>query len=551
MMMVTVTDSIAELRSAVNQAARSLRDGEATSPEPSLDRPPKPELGDYSSNAAMLLAAPLGEAPRDVAARLRAELERDLGTSGSVDRIEVAGPGFVNLFLSDAWYRRAMARLGEAGESLGPAPTSSPKRILVEFVSANPTGPLHVGGGRHAAYGDSLVRLLEAVGHDAEREYYVNDAGGQIERFAASLAALVAGADPPEDGYEGPHVERLAEQLRSEGVDPSDTDALGRRAIELTLAEVRQTLERFGVSFDTWFSERDLYASGEVEAALAQLEEQGHSYRSEEALWLRSTDFGDDKDRVLIRADGEPTYLAADVAYHWDKLQRGFEHLINVLGADHHGYAPRQRAAVAALGGDPGVLETLIMRLVHLVEGSERAQMSKRSGEFVTLDELVDEIGVDATRWFMLWRSHDTTVDLDVELARRESSDNPVYYVQYAHARIASILRKAEAEGAAAPDAAADLVPDVSLDPAEKALIKRLLEFPDEVREAATRRAPHRICTYSTAVAADFHAFYRDCQVVGAEGEGVEQARLALCLLTMRTIARSLGLLGISAPERM
>jgi arginyl-tRNA synthetase len=550
-MRVTVTDSIAELRSAVSTAARALRDGDPPGPEPSLDRPPKPELGDYSSNAAMLLAAPLGEAPRDVAARLRDELERELAVSGSVDRVEVAGPGFVNLFLSDAWYRRAVERLGEAGEALGPVPVADPKRILVEFVSANPTGPLHVGGGRHAAYGDSLVRLLEAVGHGVEREYYVNDGGGQVARFAASLAAQIEGTEPPEDGYAGPHVERLAARLTEEGIDPGDPEVLGRRAVELTLEEVKETLERFGVSFDTWFSERDLYASGEVEAALAQLEAQGHSYRSNDALWMRSTDFGDDKDRVLIRADGEPTYLAADVAYHWDKLERGFDLLIDVLGADHHGYAPRLKAVVAALGADPDVLEPLMMRLVHLVEGGERAQMSKRSGEFVTLDELVDEIGVDATRWFMLWRSHDTTVDLDVELARRESSDNPVYYVQYAHARIASILRKAEDEGAAAPDASADAVPEVPLEPAEKALIKRLLEFPDEIREAATRRAPHRICTYSTAVAADFHAFYRDCQVVGAEGEGVERARLALCLLTMRTIAGSLGLLGISAPERM
>jgi arginyl-tRNA synthetase len=550
-MRVTVTDSIAELRSAVTQAARALRKGEATSPEPSLDRPPKPELGDYSSNAAMLLAAPLGEAPRDVAARLRQELERDLAASGSVDRVEVAGPGFVNLFLSDAWYRRALARLGETGETLGPAPTADPKRILVEFVSANPTGPLHVGGGRHAAYGDSLVRLLEAVGHRVEREYYVNDGGGQVTRFAASLAAQIEGVDPPEDGYTGPYIEKLSGRLEKDGIDPGDREMLGRRAVELTLEEVKQTLDRFGVAFDTWFSERDLYASGEVEAALAQLEKEGHSYRSNDALWLRSTDFGDDKDRVLIRADGEPTYLAADVAYHWDKLERGFDLLIDVLGADHHGYAPRLKAVIAALGADPDVLEPLMMSLVHLVEGGERAQMSKRSGEFVTLDELVDEIGVDATRWFMLWRSHDTTVDLDVELARRESSDNPVYYVQYAHARIASILRKAEDEGAAAPDPSPDAGPEVPLEPAEKALIKRLLEFPDEIREAAERRAPHRICTYSTAVAADFHAFYRDCQVVGAEGTGVEQARLALCLMTMRTIAGSLGLLGISAPERM
>jgi arginyl-tRNA synthetase len=544
---VTGTDSIAELGAAVERAARSLRDGEPTGPEPTLDRPPKPELGDYSSNAAMLLAAPLGEAPRDVATRLCAELERELGAEGSLERVEVAGPGFVNLFLADAWYRRAMARLGAVGGSLGPAPTATPERVLVEFVSANPTGPLHVGGGRHAAYGDALVRLLEAVGHEVEREFYVNDAGGQVQRFAASIAARMNGEEPPEDGYEGDYVAELAERLRGEGVDPADSDALGRRGVELILESVRATLDRFGVRFDNWCSERELYERGDVEATLALLEQRGHTYRSDGALWLRSTDFGDDKDRVLVRDGGEPTYLAADVAYHRDKLARGFERLINVLGADHHGYAPRLRAALAALGVDPDRFEALIMRLVHIVESGERAQMSKRSGDFVSLDELIDDIGADATRWFMLWRSHDTTVDLDLELARRESSDNPVYYVQYAHARIASILRKAggEAGEAGAP------TPGTALEAAERDLVKRLLEFPDEVREAAARRAPHRICAYSTAVAADFHAFYRDCQVVGAEGEGVERSRLGLCLLAKRTIAEALGLLGIAAPERM
>ena len=546
------TDSIAELRSAVNKATRALRDGEPSGPEPSLDRPPKPELGDYSSNAAMLLAAPLGENPRDVAGRLGAELERRLGgASGSVERIEVAGPGFVNLFLADSWYRQAMERLAARGESLGPAPTEAPERILVEFVSANPTGPLHVGGGRHAAYGDALVRLLEAVGHEVGREYYVNDAGGQVERFARSIAARMTGGEAPEDGYTGDYVAELAERIAAEGIDPDDTEAVGARGVELVLETARSTLDRFGVRFDTWFSERDLYRRGEVDAALARLEEGGHSYRSEDALWLRTTDFGDDKDRVLIRANGEPTYLAADVAYHWDKLERGFGRLIDVLGADHHGYAPRLRAAIAGLGVDPDAFEALIMRLVHIVEGGERAQMSKRSGDFVSLDELLDDIGVDATRWFMLWRSHDTTVDLDLELARRESSDNPVYYVQYAHARIASILRKAGGDPEAAAARAGEPTPGTPLDPSEKALVKRLLEFPEEVREAAERRAPHRICSYSTAVAADFHAFYRDCQVIGAEGEGVESSRLALCLLAKRTIAGALGLLGISAPERM
>jgi arginyl-tRNA synthetase len=545
-----VADPIAELRSAVDQAARALRESESSGPEPSLERPPKPELGDYSSNAAMLLAAPLGENPRDVAGRLAEQLGGGLGEE-TVERVEVAGPGFLNLFLGDRWYREAMAGLAAAGEGLAVAPAVPAERILVEFVSANPTGPLHVGGSRHAAYGDSLVRLLEAVGHEVQREFYVNDAGGQIERFAASIAARMRGEEPPEDGYGGDYVIALGERLAAEGIDPGDLDAIGSRGVELILEQVRGTLDRFDVRFDNWFSERDLYSRGEVEQALAQLDEQGHTYRHEEALWFRATTFGDDKDRVLIRANGEPTYLAADVAYHWDKLERGFERLINIFGADHHGYVPRLRAAIAGLGADPERFEALIMRLVHIVESGERTQMSKRSGDFVGLDELLDDIGVDATRWFMLWRSHDTEVDLDLELARSQSNDNPVYYVQYAHARIASILRKADLGEADVAAGAGAETPGTALEPAERELVKRLLEFPEEVREAAARRAPHRICTYATAVAADFHAFYRDCQVVGAEGEGVERSRLALALLTKRTIAAALGLLGISAPERM
>jgi arginyl-tRNA synthetase len=542
---VTATDSIAALRGAVEAAARALR-GEETEPRPTLERPPKPELGDYSSNAAMLLARHLSDNPRTVAERLRGELEADPKLAPSLERIEVAGPGFVNFFLADSWYLRALGDLVEAGEELGPAPTSSPEKVLVEFVSANPTGPLHVGGGRHAAYGDSLVRLLGAAGHEVQREYYVNDAGSQIDRFAASIAARMVGEEPPEDGYAGDYVTELAERLRAEGVEPDDREQVRERGVAMMLDGVRQTLHRFGVDFDSFFSERSLYAKGEVETALDELEKRGHTYRSEDALWLRATDFGDDKDRVLIRSNGEATYLTPDIAYHWDKLQRGFDRLINVLGADHHGYVARIRAAIEALGADSSRFEALIMSLVHVVEAGERMQMSKRTGDFITLDELLDDIGIDATRWFMLWRSHETTVDLDLELARSQSSENPVYYVQYAHARIASILRKAgegrePAVGAERP----------RLEESEKVLIKRLLEFPEEVRVAAERRAPHRICAYSTAVAADFHAFYRDCQVVGAEGEGVEGSRLGLCLATKRTIAAALGLLGISAPERM
>ncbi|HEX4307715.1 MAG TPA: arginine--tRNA ligase, partial [Solirubrobacterales bacterium] len=448
------TDSIAELKGAVEAAARALRDGEPTEPAPTLDRPPKPDLGDYSSNAAMLLAAPLGDNPRAVAERLRGELEGSLGDAGSLDRVEVAGPGFVNLFLSDAWYRDALASLVGAGEDLGPAPAASPERINVEFVSANPTGPLHVGGGRGAAYGDAVTRLLAAVGHAVEREYYINDAGSQVTKFAESISARMKGEDLPEDGYQGDYVVELGKAIAGEGIDPDDLAAVGDRGIAMMIDQVQATLHRFGVDMDTWFSERSLVDRGDAEAALAKLDAGGHTYKHEGALWLRTTEFGDDKDRVLIRSDGEPTYLMPDIAYHWDKLERGFGRLIDVLGADHHGYVARLRASIEALGADPEGFEALIMSLVHIVEDGQRAQMSKRSGDFVSLDDLIDDIGADAARWFMLSRSHETTVDIDLALARKQASENPVYYVQYAHARIASILRKAaEGAGGEAPDA--------------------------------------------------------------------------------------------------
>jgi arginyl-tRNA synthetase len=546
-----LSDPVSELRAAVQDAAATLRDSSgADAAPPVLERPPKPEFGDYSTNAAMLLAPSLGEQPRGVAERLAGELDQLLGER--LERVEVAGPGFLNLFLSDRWYRRAAAELWAAGEDLGRPPERLEERVLIEFVSANPTGPLTAASGRHAAYGDAVARALELAGAAVGREYYINDRGGQIELFAASLATRMRNEPAPEGGYQGEYVAALAARLEAEGVDPTELEALARRGVELIAAEIRKTLERYGVSFDRWFSERSLYESGAVEQALADLRAAGHVYESEGAIWLRASAFGDDKDRVLVRSDGEPTYYLSDVAYHREKLERDPEgHLINVLGADHHGYVERLKAAIAALGFDPERLEVAIMQLVHVVERGERAQMSKRKGEFVTLDELLDDIGSDATRFFMLQRSHDTPVDLDLELARQTSSENPVYYVQYAHARIASILRKAgddAAERAAALDLASASAP---VEPAERALIKRICELPVEVRETAARRAPHRLCAYATATAADFHAFYRDCQVVGAEGEGVEEARLALCLLTKRAIATTLGLLGISAPERM
>jgi arginyl-tRNA synthetase len=546
-----MSDPVTALRAAVEDAAAGLRDGaEPAGSVPTLERPPKADFGDFSTNAAMLLAPVLGEQPREIAEKLADGLRDSLGAD--LEKVEVAGPGFLNLFLTDAWYRRAASELIAAGEELGrPAAPAEPEGVLIEFVSANPTGPLTAAGGRHAAYGDSVGRALEFAGHPVKREYYVNDTGGQIERFVASIAARMSGDPVPEDGYEGAYVGELAERLRGEGLGPEDVEQLGRRGAELMRGQIEETLRRYGVEFDTWSSERELYESGAVEKVLADLRERGHVYESEGATWLRTTELGDDKDRVLIRSDGESTYYLADIAYHRQKLERSGGRLLDVLGADHHGYMERLRAGLAALGLDPDKLEFSIMQLVHVVEGGERAQMSKRKGEFVTLDELIDDIGADATRFFMLQRSHDTTVDLDLELARRTSNENPVYYVQYAHARIASILRKA-GEGAEARAQAADLNAVAGpVEPSERALIKRLCELPDEVTETAARRAPHRLCAFATATAADFHAFYRDCQVVGAEGEGVEDSRLATCLLAKRTIARTLGLLGISAPESM
>jgi arginyl-tRNA synthetase len=557
-----MADPLENLRGTIRSAADSLRDGSAESVAPTLERPPKRELGDYSTNAAMLLAPARGEPPREIAERLRADLGERLG--GTADRIEVAGPGFVNVFLADRWYREAVVELLGAGPGFGSGGAEQREPVLVEFVSANPTGPLHAASGRHAAYGDSLARVLAFAGHPVGREYYLNDMGRQVRQFGESIAARMRGEEPPEDGYRGDYVVELAGQLEAEGAAPDDVDALARRGIEIMRERIESTLTRFGVRFDTWSSERSMYERGALEEAIERLRERGHVYESEGAVWLRTTEFGDEKDRVLIRSGGDPTYFAPDIAYHYDKLQRTPGRLIDVLGADHHGYVARMRAALAALGEDPDRFEVQMIQMVHLELRGERTQMSKRQGTFVSLDELLDDIGTDATRFFMLQRSHETTVDLDLDLARRESPDNPVYYVQYAHARIASILRKARAEGAAPPGegdkevdgdaiaagAAADAALVTAAEPSETALVQRLLEFPAEVQIAAERRAPHRLTAYATATAADFHAFYRDCQVVGA-GAGLQESRLALSVAAKRVIARTLDLLGVSAPDRM
>jgi arginyl-tRNA synthetase len=538
------------LRLALLDAVEELGGSHLRGGAVTLERPRRAEFGDYSTNAALLLAPVLGAPPREIAERLGAALQARLGSN--LVRFEVAGPGFVNLFLDDSWLAGALATMLEAGEAFGAGGAYKPERILVEFVSANPTGPMHVGHARNAAYGDALARMLTLHGHQVEREFYVNDAGSQVRKFGESVQALARGEQPPEDGYKGEYVAELAARLPDAAA--MDAEELGSTAVRLMVEGMEHSLEAFRVrSFDRWALESAMHAGdpSPVEHTLAILAEQGRTYEHEGALWLRTTEFGDDKDRVLVRSSGEHTYFASDIAYHQDKRERGFERQIDVWGADHHGYVLRMKAAYQALGGDPEELELLIMQLVHLLRSGEREQMSKRSGLFVSLEELVDEVGVDAARWYLLARSHDTTVDLDLDLAREQSNENPVYYVQYAHARIASMLARAGSERVAV---AVGSVLDgawIALQPAERTLIEQLLAFPAELAEAVERRAPHRIAAYALELAQVFTAFYRDCRVLGAEPAMAESLRIALCVASAGTIARCLDVLGVSAPEHM
>ncbi|HEV7805009.1 MAG TPA: arginine--tRNA ligase [Solirubrobacteraceae bacterium] len=540
---------LTQLRAAVRAASGAVAgDNGAPRAVPTLERPKKAGFGDYATNAAMLLAPLAGAPPREVAAKLAEELGVQLGPA--LDRVEVAGPGFLNLFLSDAWCVQALDHVLAAGDAFGGGGADPAERINVEYVSANPTGPPTAASGRHGAFGDALVRLLRFRGHDVGAEYYFNDAGTQIDKLGASILARARGEEVPEGGYEGDYVRELAEQIPGAAeLEPSE---LARRGVELMFERIKGVLRRYRVEFDVFFSEAQLH-DGEPSAitrVFERLDAAGRLYRADGALWLRTTEFGDDKDRVLVRSSGQTTYFAADVAYLADKLERGFDRLVLPLGADHHGYLGRMRAGLAALGADPDCLEMPILQFVHVIERGERSKMSKRRGDFVTLEELIETIGVDATRYFMLQRSHDTMVDLDLDLACEQSSENPVYYVQYAHARIASILAKAGEERVAAALAQASSL-TVALEPSERTLIKKLLAFGEEVEEAAARRAPHRVTAYVLELAQTFTAFYRDCQVLGAEGEGVESFRLALGVAAQRTIARALDLLGVEAPQAM
>ena len=572
--------------------------GWAEVPACPLERPADEAHGDYATPVCMQLARFAGAKPRDLAERLRDRLLRDPEIAALVDRIEVAGPGFINFTLGAGAYTAVMRKMLERGETIGSGPARATPRVNLEFVSVNPNGPLHVGHGRYAAYGDSLQRLLRFSGVDLATEFYINDHGTQMDRFGRSIAARYAqsfGLDlpVPADGYQGEYVAAIAAAMRAQvgdlyvdalrmaagagredggpkpaggpeeadfeddaaeeasqwPVDPALTEAVAFFRVggcAAMLEEMRTELEGFGVVFDCWFSETTLHTSGRLERVVKRLVDSGEAYREGDAIWLRTTSRGDDKDRVIVRKNGHPTYFAADIAYHENKLERGFEHLIDIWGADHHGYVPRMKAAVEILSGKAGTLEVIIGQLVNLLEQGELKQMSTRRGEMVTLGALVTAIGKDAARFFLVSRSQDQTLDLDLDLARRQSQDNPVYYVQYAHARIASILRNVSQEvEAEVPDKG-----EVYQSPYERALIKRLESFGDVVLDAAERRAPHRIAAYAQELAADFHVFYKHCRVIGVE-PAAAASRLALCLVSKRVISRCLDLLGVSAPLTM
>jgi arginyl-tRNA synthetase len=492
--------------------------GEAAGTEVALERPGDAAHGDYATNVAMRLAGLRKQAPRVIAEELVAQAS----ALPQVERAEIAGPGFVNLWLAPAWYGDALAEILAAGRSYGGGSAAVPEKVQVEMVSANPTGPIHVAHARNAAYGDSVARLLEFAGHDVEREYYYNDAGAQMDRFRASVEAHRRGEEPPEDGYHGAYVADLARL-------PEDP-------VPAMLGRIEATVERFRVHFDSWAKQ------SELERRLPEYLPRLDTYEKDGAVWARSSAYGDEDDRVLIRSDGgAPTYRAADVVYLADKLDRGFDRALYVLGADHHGTRNWYAAVARMLGYDPARVEVLLYQLVHLTRGGQAAKMSKRRGDVVFLDEFLDEVGVDAARWYLVSRGPDQTIEIDVDLATEKSNKNPVYYVQYAHARIAGILRNAEG---AAPSAE----PPADLAAEERDLIKRLAEFPSIVAEATERRAPHAIPTYAIRVADDFHRFYTQHKVLGSEAQAF---RLGLVTASKSVIARSLDLIGVEAPDTM
>lgn len=526
-------------------------------PAVELETPRHKEHGDFATNIAMQLAKPARKPPRQIAEAIASNLDT---AKAQVSAVEVAGPGFINFRLDRSCLYPVIAEVLRAGSEYGRSEYGRGRRVNIEFVSANPTGDLHIGHARNAAVGDSLSRIMAAAGYDVHREYYINDAGNQIHNLALSLEARYLQAlgqqcPLPEDGYHGSDIAAMGSKLAAEhGRAYADLPRderlriMRQYALEQELRKLKQDLSDFRVEFDTWFSETSLYESGKLEATLALLKDKGATYEKDGAVWFKSSAYGDDKDRVLIKQDGSCTYLMPDIAYHRDKLERGFDTLINVWGADHHGYVARLRAALAAMGYDPQQLQILIMQLVSLYQRGEKVKMSKRTGKAVTLRELIEEVGADAARYFLTMLSADSQLDFDLDLAVSRSNDNPVFYVQYAHARLCSLEEKARSAGLTASAEAdfSSLTLDKELD-----LLKLLGEFPAVVAEAAERLAPHRVANYVFELAALLHSYYNAQRVIDPEDTEKSQARLALMKAVQITIGNALNLIGVTAPRQM
>ena len=541
------------IRAVEAAAAEGVLPEGAALPPVLLEEPPEKELGDFATNFAMQSARVFRQSPQKIAAAIRDRLVGDW-----LDHAEVAGPGFLNLYLKKTVLSDTLRAVLAAGEKFGTLPPNGAPRIQVEYVSANPTGPLHVGHGRGAAVGSALVKLLRTAGYTVDSEYYVNDAGNQMNLLAVSVNArylelLGKSVEFPENGYHGADIVETAQRIIDRDGDKylalPEEDRLKLFqdvAYREKLAALEEDLADFGVTFDRWYSERTLHPEA-VRRVVDVLLERGTAYEKDGAVWLRSTDYGDDKDRVIFRDNGVPTYLAADIAYHDDKYRRGYGRLINIWGADHHGYVARVKASMAALGHDPEELTVLLLQMVSLYRDGALVKLSKRTGETVTLRELMEEVGVDAARYFFLMRSLDSQLDFDLDLATKKSNENPVYYIQYAHARISSIFRQADEAGIAVRDGA-EL--ELLTDETEIALIKKIAAYPEEIARAAAEFAPQRIARYSHELAGAFHSFYNKCRIVGQEPP-LASARLVLVLAAGRVIRHSLGVLGVSAPEKM
>ena len=525
-------------------------------PEVLLEVPPQKEFGDFATNFAMQSARALKCNPRMIAQAVVNNLD-----CAYVEKMEIAGPGFINFYLKQDWMYDMLAGIIAEGENYGNLVSDCKEKIQLEYVSANPTGPLHVGHGRGAAVGSALANLMKAAGMNVSREYYINDAGNQINNLAASVNAryleqLGQTVEFPENGYHGYDIIETAERIvRIYGdkfLNMSEEERLQEfRTIALKekLAALKEDLEAFNVTYDEWFSEQTLHDAKAIHSACDLLKERGYMYEQEGALWLKATEYGDDKDRVVIRDNGVPTYFAADIAYHQDKYARGFDRVINLWGADHHGYIARMKAAVGALGYHPDQLEVLILQMVSLYRNGELVKMSKRTGQSVTLNELIEEVGTDAARFFFVMRSIDSQLDFDLTLATEKSNENPVYYIQYAHARICSIMRQLEEVGIAVmPATEAKL--NTMTEASELELIKKLGEYPEMIAGAAKERAVHRVAHYVHDLAGLFHSFYNQCRILGVDSD-LQQARIALVKTVGHVIRHALGILGVSAPERM